>query len=193
MASELYIAIFGLFGVGKTTLARGIIASDGGLTQYDNYCVTNGGRYTFFGRYPEGSKYGGSDLVKGNTSAVLNEVFLKSTTPVFVSEGMRTASFGAAFLRTFYLAKRQAIIFLDCKYEVSLERIENRSGKTGDNSNRWRDKTFRNTLNKHASIGTPVYRIDANQSKETVLKQSLEVIRRLTGWNGTTLPGGAQK
>lgn len=178
MPSETYIAIAGLFGCGKTTLARGIIETDGGAVDYDNYCVTNGGLYTFFGKYPIGSKYGGADLIGNNTSAALKEAFLQSETPVFICEGVRALSFGPLFLQTFYLAKRQAIIALDCDIDVTLARIAERSGKTGENSNRKQLPTLNRLLEKFVSIGTPVYRINANQDKETVLKQALEIIRR---------------
>lgn len=177
MPSDVFIAIFGLFGSGKTTLARGIIESDGGGQNIGNCFVTNGGAYTFFGPYREGSKYGGADRVN-NTSAELKEAFLQSTTPIFFSEGVRTASFGALFLQTFYLAKRQAIIALDCDIDATLKRIEQRNGRTGENSNRKRLPSFNRMLDKYVSIGTPVYRINANQDKETVLRQALEIIRR---------------
>lgn len=177
MPSETYIAIFGLFGSGKTTLARGIIGTDGGAVDHDNYCVTNGGLYTFFGTYKKDSKYGGADVVKDNTSAKLKEAFLRSETPIFISEGVRIQSFGPLFLQTFYLAKRQAIIALDCDPDVTLARIAERSGKTGENSNRKSLPTFNRLLGKFVSIGTPVFRINANQDKDAVLQQSLEIIR----------------
>ena len=177
MPSETYIAIFGLFGSGKTTLARGIIETDGGAVNHDNYCVTNGGLYTFFGTYTNGSRYGGADIVKERTSAALKEAFLRSATPFFISEGSRTQCFGPSFLQVFYLAKRQAIIALDCDPDIMLARIAERSGKTGENSNRKRIPMFNRLLGKFESIGTPVFRINANQGKDVVLQHSLGIIR----------------
>jgi len=177
MPSEVFILIAGLFGSGKSTLARGIIRSDGGGKNFKNYLVTNGGKYTFFGRYLESSKYGGADGVSGRTSATLNSVFLQSSTPFFIAEGKRLFSFGALFLQTFYIAKRQAIISLDCDVETTLKRIEERSGRTGENSNRTYLKTYNSILEKYISIGTPVFRINANQTKEVVLKETLDIIR----------------
>ena len=176
MPSDTFIAIFGLFGSGKTTLARGIIESDGGGKNYENYFVTNGGKYTFLGNYHDCSKYGGADTVKGKTSDVLKEVYLQSKTPFFLTEGKRAASFGPRFLQTFFLSKRQAIIALDCDVDITLDRIAQRSGKIGENSNRKELPGFNRLLDKYVSIGVPVYRINANLNKEIVLKQALQII-----------------
>ena len=171
----LYCAIWGMYGAGKSTLARGIIQSDGGCENREHCAVTKGGKYTFAGNYVEGSKYGGADGLRDTKE--LFETLKKCDTPVFISEGVRTQSFGTSFLEPFFYTPKQIIVYLEVPAELCCQRTFYRSGRKTF-SNVGKEKIWDNALKKFTSIGVPVYKIDARQNEESVLKQALEIIRR---------------
>lgn len=177
---ELFLAIFGLFGSGKTTLARGLLQSDGGannviVNKEIKYCVSNGGKYTFAGVYPNGSKYGGGDMIYSrDVLRIMQEV----KTPIFISEGVRVQSFGVTFLRAFFSVKKQGIVYLRGSAELCCKRIKERGGGNAV-SNYSKFTETEKLVKKYVDLGVDVLVVDINNSKEQILRQTLRFIDRL--------------
>ena len=179
MSSKVYVAIFGLSGFGKSTLARGILDSDGGGVNFNNYCVSRGGKYTFAGRYRSDRLYNGADSISKDANKTVQKLFKSSTTPYFFSEGVRVQHFGQSFLSAFYQAQTSVIIALVADYAVSVQRIAKRSSGriTNGNTNLERMAGRQRLLTKFESIGTKVYRIDANRDQRYVFESAMRIIR----------------
>lgn len=178
--SELYLAIFGLFGSGKTTLARGLLQSDGGAINIrDNkdikYCVSSGKKYTFAGHYLENSKFGGGDTIYCRN---LYKILQKSPTPIFISEGCRVQSFGPQFLRAFFSTKTQGIVYLRGAPSLCCERVLKRGGGSAS-SNYDKLTLVENLVKKFIDLGTNVLVLDINNSKDYILQQTLNFIDEL--------------
>lgn len=175
MKDCLVVSIFGAHGAGKSTLARGLIKLSGGCDFYNNCTVTKNKLFTFAGEYKENSKYGGLDSIK--KIDLLVDLVNRSSSPVFISEGVYGSSFGVKSLRFIFSAKRQIIIYLKIPEDLCIDRILKRSKKRKRNYDcGLLIKQLERCIEKYKSIYVPVYVVDATKSKEEVLSEVYSII-----------------
>ena len=177
MKDCLVVSIFGAHGAGKSTLARGLIKLSGGCDLYNNCTVTKNKMFTFDGEYKGNSKYGGLDSIK--KIDLLVDLINRSSSPVFISEGVYGSTFGVKSLRYIFSAKRQIIIYLKIPEDLCIDRTIKRSKKRSRKRNYdcgLLIKQLERCIEKYKSIYVPVYVVDATKSKEEVLSEVYSII-----------------
>lgn len=179
------VMITGTNGVGKSTLARNIIAYYGGIKCYvDGITYCNAGDVAFVGNYLCG-KYGGVDGF--NKTSILESLVdrgLKNS-DVIICEGSFLNTFGINLTNAIFKAKNQLIVSLYAQRRVIYDRISARTDKKNQN---WRlifkkqDQALV-AARKWASIGVPVMQIDngllsAEEITTLVISKIVEICSR---------------
>lgn len=174
------VMITGTNGVGKSTLARNIIAYYGGIKCYvDGVTYCNAGNIAFGGNYLC-VKYGGVDGFK--KTSILESLVdrgLKNS-DVIILEGSFLDTFGLNLTNAIFKAKNQLIVSLYAQRRVIYDRISARTDKKNQNFR----LIFKKQVNalvsarKWASIGVQVLQINTGLKSADEIAQ--EVISRIS-------------
>lgn len=104
------VFIIGTNASGKSTVARKLIESFGGIESYKDGISSTRDGVAFAGRYDV--KYGGVDNLNGTT--ILRDIVKKAleSTDCIICEGMRLKCWGPNLTHAMFNADRQIVIFL---------------------------------------------------------------------------------
>lgn len=118
------VFIIGTNASGKSTVARKLIESFGGIESYSNGISSTRDGVAFAGRYDV--KYGGVDNLNGTT--ILRDIVKKAleSTDCIICEGMRLKCWGPNLTHAMFNADRQIVIFL----YAPLEEIQKKARRT---------------------------------------------------------------
>lgn len=122
------VFIIGTNASGKSTVARKLIESFGGIESYSNGISSTKDGVAFAGRYDV--KYGGVDNLNGTT--ILRDIVKKAleSTDCIICEGMRLKCWGPNLTHAMFNADRQIVIFLYAPLEEIQKRLAERSNGT---------------------------------------------------------------
>ena len=157
------VFITGTNAVGKSTLARKLIAYYGGIrcaTKEITYC--NDRRVCFAGFYGDG-KFGGVDTF--GATKPLEQAVKKGLEDcdVVICEGMYLHSFGLNLLNALFQGERQLVVFLYAPVSIIHERLLGRSGKGITNDAVYKKQlNCASSLRKWNSIGVPTMSFDTS-------------------------------
>ena len=166
------VFILGTNCVGKTTLARAIIARFGGVALYEDSvtCCRDCG-VCLAGRYREGGKFGGVDGLKSKsgssgTSMLANAVehALRKGDTVFC-EGSYMNTFGLNLTNAMFKAERHLVVGLYADAQTIASRLETRSGglKKGFGLTLNKQRQMLSAARKWQSVGIRVMLFDTGR------------------------------
>lgn len=176
------VLITGTNSVGKSTLAKNLIARYGGIQEADKrLTLCNDPSVCFAGHYDPQRRYGGVDGF--NQTKCLEDVVRDGlrTRKVVICEGMYLHTFGMNLLNAAFAAQKQLVVFLYAPVAVINERLLERSGKGITNEAVWRKQQNTATAaKKWASIGVPVLSYDTSKvDVDTIAEQVTSKISEL--------------
>lgn len=175
------VFITGTNGVGKTTLAKGLIKHFGGIKQASKTITRcEDERVCFAGKYSAESKFGGVDSF-GSTrwlADVVKEGL--ATSDVIVCEGSYLDTIGMNLTNAAFVADKQLVVFLFCEGSTLKERLQNRSHGQVCKEIIARHNRCVRASQKWAEIGVPVLAIDTSSAgTENVTKQVIDKLEKM--------------
>lgn len=172
------IFIIGTNGVGKTTLAKGLINKFGGIRDIsNNITFCNDGLSCLAGGYNMQSKYGGVD--KLNSTKGLKDIVETglSKCNTIICEGSFLDSFGMNLTNAMFVAEKHIVVFLYAPTKVIDKRLMLRSGNNINNKKIEKQQRCLRSAKKWASIGVPVLSFDTSiESTDTIINKILNFI-----------------
>lgn len=183
--SKTCVFIIGTNAVGKSSLARELIARYGGILSTDSkLTICKDSRVCLAGQYNLDKRYGGVDCIKNDKgsscSSRLKEIAEEGlkTSDVIICEGMILHTFGLNLLNAAFVAKKQLVVFLYAPVIEIHRRLLNRSQTGIKTENVWKkQKATAVSARKWASIGVPVLSYDT--SKTAIKDIASQVINKL--------------
>lgn len=159
------VFITGTNAVGKTSVAKALIARYGGIrqaTKWLTYCKDP--RVCFAGKYDPERTFGGVDGF--NQTKCLEGVVRKGleSCDIIICEGMYLHTFGLNLTNAAFAADRQMLAFLYAPPAVIHERLVSRAGKgIASTAVIQKQNNCFVAAKKWASIGVPVLMFDTSQ------------------------------
>ena len=184
------VFITGTNAVGKSSLAKALIARYGGIKSASKtLTVCRNGRVCLAGHYENGRKYGGVDGF--NQTKCLESVVREglSSHDIILCEGMYLHTFGINLTNAAFVADKQLLVFLYCPVQEIHRRLLERSGKGLTNDAVWKKQlNCATAAKKWASIGVPVLSIDTSQiGTDAAAQMVINKIDELCGVNTTAI------
>lgn len=190
------VFITGTNAVGKSSLAKALIARYGGIKSASKtLTVCRNERVCLAGHYENGSKYGGVDTIKndkGSSCTSLLEGVVReglSSHDIILCEGMYLHTFGINLTNAAFVADKQLLVFLYCPVQEIHRRLLERSGKGLTNDAVWKKQlNCATAAKKWASIGVPVLSIDTSQiGTDAAAQMVINKIDELCGVSTTAI------
>ena len=157
------VAIIGTNAVGKTTLARNIIAHAGGVQEIIDdvtYCMD--GKTAIVGNYTEEKKTAGVDEFR--ETKFLAEKLKTIERDIIVFEGLKCGTFGMSIQNALFSGTDSLIVFLYASAKIINERLINRSQKGINSVNvLTQQKANLNAAIKYKELGVPVISINTDK------------------------------
>ena len=182
------VFITGTNAVGKSSLAKALIARYGGIKSASKtLTVCNNERVCLAGHYENGRKYGGVDGF--NQTKCLESVVREglSSHDIILCEGMYLHTFGINLTNVAFVADKQLLVFLYCPVQEIHRRLLERSCKVLTKYVVKTQLLCATAAKKWASIGVPVLSIDTSQiGTDAAAQMVINKIDELCGRNTTT-------
>jgi broad-specificity NMP kinase len=173
--NKVCVLITGTNAVGKSSLAKELIATYGGIRTADKLLTCcNDQRICFAGKYDLTKKYGGVDGF--NQTKCLESVVRKGLMQhdVVICEGMYLHTFGMNLLNAAFAADRQLVVFLYAPVREINRRLIGRSQTGIANDAVWKkQQATAVSAKKWASIGVPVLSYDTSITRTADIAQQV--------------------
>lgn len=178
------VFILGTNCVGKTSLAKALIESYGGIKSTEKQqTICNDSRYAFVGKYTEASKFGGVDALNNTRElqSICQALFQQSE--VVICEGRYMNTIGINLTNAMFEAQKQLVVFLWCPINVINERLQKRSQTGATLSVAKAQRCVLNAANKYSKIGVPVLTINTSemefQEEVTMVRNKIDELAGL--------------
>ena len=166
--------IIGTNAVGKSTLARQLIETFGGVERVtDKITYCKDGKTCFLGKYFHGGKFEGVDTYPTTNGLYKHVQTALSERKVVFAEGFYLKSFGLNLQQAIFQAEKQLVVFLYAPTKVLNERLLKRSGNGITEFVCKSQKGAASAARKWKSVGVPVVSFDTSVYDTAHIKEKV--------------------